>query len=228
MEEARGKLSLMRPSGSSLCHPLAATLSRWSQDGVEVDCGVPWERTSLDAAILKGPHSSALTPESIALIHEDVEYQRAGGFAEVVLWENLKKSTPLHLKLSPVAVMPQRDRRGRIILDLLFPVLRASKGRGGKRGRALKEVIQDSVNATTESLSPEEAVRNLGKVLPRLLCFLQESPQETPVLLSKLDLADGFWRMKVPEEYRYNFAYVLQDLPGERTRIVIPSNLQMG
>ena len=144
-----------------------------------------------------------------------------------MLWENLKKSTPLHLKLSPVAVMPQRNRRGRIILDLSFPVLRASKGRGRKRGRAPEEVLQESVNATTESLSPEEAVRNLGKVLPRLLCFLQESPQETPVLLSKLDLADGFWPMKVPEEHIYNLAYVFPDLPGEPTCIVIPSALQM-
>ena len=77
-------------------------------------------------------------------------------------------------------------------------------------------------------LSPEAAVRDLGKVLPRLLRFLQDSPTETPVLLSKLDLADGFWRMQVPEEHKYNFDYVLPDRPSEPTRVVIPSALQMG
>ena len=97
-----------------------------------------------------------------------------------------------------------------------------------RRRRRKDEVLQPSVNETTVRLSPEEAVRDLGKVLPRLLRFLQESPTKTPVLLSKLDLADGFWRMQVPEEHKYNFAYVLPDRPGEPTRVVIPSALQMG
>lgn len=227
MKDARVKLCLIRLSGPALRHSLAATLWRWSQDGVKVNCGVLWKRTSLDAAISKGLHVSALTPESIALIHEDVKYQRADGFAEVALWEDLKKSLPLHLKLSTVAVVPQRDRRGWIILDLSFPVILAS-GRRGKKGHTPEEVMQEAVNATTAKKSPEAAVRDLENVLLRLLRFLQESPKEIPVLLSKLDLAGGFWRMKVPEMHRYNFAYVLPDLPGKPTCIVVPSTFQMG
>ena len=141
MEDAKGESSLMRPTGPALHHPLAATLSRWSQDGVDVDCGNPWSRDALEASIAKGPHVSALTPEAIALVHEDVEYQCKGGFAEVILWDDLKKSIPRHLKLSPVAVVPQRDRRGRIILDLSFPVLRSHSSRAGKRGRHPEDIL---------------------------------------------------------------------------------------
>ena len=124
-------------------------------------------------------------------------------------------------------MVPQRDRHGRIILDLSFPVFR-SVSPTSRRRRRKDEVLQPSVNETTVRLSPEEAVRDLSKVLPRLLRFLQESPTKTPVLLSKLDLADGFWRMQVPEEHKDNVAYVLPNRPGEPTRVVIPSALQMG
>ena len=34
--------------------------------------------------------------------------------------------------------------------------------------------------------------------------------------------------MKVLDKHRYNFAYVLPDLPGKPIRIVVPSALQMG
>ena len=107
IEDAKDKSSLMRPTGPVLHHPLAATLSRWSQDGVDVDCGNPWSRDALEASIAKGPHVSALTPEAIALVHKDVEYQCKGGFAEIVLWGDLKKAIQQHLKLSPVAMVPQ-------------------------------------------------------------------------------------------------------------------------
>ena len=107
MEDVKGDSSLMRPTGPALHHPLAATLSRWSQDGVDADCGNPWSRNALEASIAKGPHVSALTPEVIALVHKDVEYQCKGGFAEIVLWGDLKKAIQQHLKLSPVAMVPQ-------------------------------------------------------------------------------------------------------------------------
>jgi hypothetical protein len=48
-------------------------------------------------------------------------------------------------------------------------------------------------------------------------------------LFSKLDIKDGYWRMVVPEDDEWNFAYVLPKLhPDEPTQLVIPSSLQMG
>lgn len=47
-------------------------------------------------------------------------------------------------------------------------------------------------------------------------------------MFSKVDLADGYWRMIVEEWSRYNFAYVMPGPPGSPIRLVIPSALQMG
>ena len=88
--------------------------------------------------------------------------------------------------------------------------------------------MQESVNKSLVGLAPEKAVKQLGKILSRLFEYLLEAPAATPVLFSKIDLSDGFWRMKVPEDQKWNFTYVIPDKEGERTRIVVPSALQMG
>ena len=53
-------------------------------------------------------------------------------------------------------------------------------------------------------------------------------PAEETIMFSKIDLSDGFWRMLVAEDDKWNFAYVLPDVPGEPTQLVIPHALQMG
>ena len=77
-------------------------------------------------------------------------------------------------------------------------------------------------------LAPEKAVKQLGKILPRLFEYLLEALAATPILFSKIDLSDGFWRMKVPKDQKWNIAYVIPDKEGERTIIVVPSALHMG
>ena len=88
--------------------------------------------------------------------------------------------------------------------------------------------MQEAVNTFLVGLAPEKAVKQLGKILPRLFENLLEAPAATPVLFSKIDLLDGFKGMKVPEDQKWNFSYVMPDKEGERTRIVVPSALQMG
>ena len=72
----------------------------------------------------------------------------------------------------------------------------------------------------------------LGKVLPRIIYALATLPTtKGPVLMMKADIKDGFWRIAVPTDDEYNFAYVLPQIPGEDPediQIVIPSALQMG
>jgi hypothetical protein len=168
METSKGKTKrLMSPSACVNFHPFAETLREW-EEGVPVDCGTNWTREMIDAAIEQGPHRSAMTPESIALIKEDVAYQVQAGYAQVVEWEVLKKNLPPKLKVSPLAVVPQANRRGRMILDLAFPVLRQGKGKGKKRKR-VQEVLQKSVNDSTVRMAPEAPVKELGNVLKRLL-----------------------------------------------------------
>ena len=134
---------------------------------------------------------------------------------------DLQKLRPKNLKISPVAVVPQVGRRGRIILDLSFPVYQ-------KDENGVATITQQSVNDTTVLAGPKVPVKETGKVLPRSLQYMKEVPPAQWILFSKLDISDGFWRLIVRGDDCYNFAYVLPQKPGEPTRIVIPSAVQMG
>jgi hypothetical protein len=110
MTVAQGKQKkLMSPSACVNFHPFTETLCQW-EEGVSVDCGGNWTRDQVDAAIQQGPHTLALTPEAIDLIEEDVAYQVQWGYAEIVEWEWLQHRIPAQLKVSPLAVVPQKNR----------------------------------------------------------------------------------------------------------------------
>ena len=86
-----------------------------------------------------------------------------------------------------------------------------------------------SVNEATKHMAPAEAMDQIGTVLPRIIEALASAPiEEGPVLFSKLDIKDGFWRMTCAKGEEWNFAYVLPNTPGQPIQIVVPSELQMG
>jgi hypothetical protein len=81
----------------------------------------------------------------------------------------------LQLRLIPLGVVPQRDRRPRTICDYSF----------------------FGVNHETIALSPDECMQ-FGKALWRILRHLKSAnPHLGPVNLSKIDIADGFYRIWV-------------------------------
>ena len=200
-------------------HPFAQTLKDW-EHGVKVDCGDDWDWDVIEAAVERGPHPSADTKESYELFRDDIRYQEKAGFCKVYSWEELKRLRPKKLKVSPAAVVPQRDRRGRIILDLSYPVTYVIDGKS--------IIVQESVNVTTKIKAPQQPVKEIGKVFPRLCQYLKSVPRGAHVLFSKADISDGFWRLIVEGDDCFNFAYVLPQPPGEPIRIVVPSALQMG
>jgi hypothetical protein len=209
----------MQPQPLAEVHPFAPTLRKWQQ-GIPVDWGPDWAKSVIEAAVDRGPHPTAQTPESIALFVEDIEYQIKARFCRVFLWEELKRRLPAKFKISPVAVVPQVGRRGRIILDLSFPVYQDING--------VVTITQESVNASTILTAQSEAVKEIGKVFPRLLQYMQDTPDGLHILFSKLDISNGFWRLVVREADSFNFAYVLPQQAGEPVRIVVPSAVQMG
>jgi hypothetical protein len=224
MTEAQGKTngrgSLLQPQRRAEGHPFFPTLHEWATKGVPVDCGLAWSWETVEAAVARGPHRSAIKPDGIALVHEDIQYQGDAGFCKVMTWQEIQRLRPKNLKILPIAVVPQRDRRGRIILDLSFPVYPEDKKH--------KEPIQAGVNETTAKLAPQGPVRKIGQVFRRLLNLISEAEAGEVVMLAKIDLSDGFWRMLVAEDQQWNFAYVMPDPPGAPIRIVVPSALQMG
>ncbi len=71
------------------------------------------------------------------------------------------------------------------------------------------------MNDSTVLNAPSEAVKEIGKVFPRLLQYMRDTPEGLHILFSKLDISDGFWRLVVWEADSYNFAYVLPQHDGE-------------
>jgi hypothetical protein len=139
-----------------------------------------------------------------------------------MLWSDVQKLRPSNLKISPLAVVPQKDRRGRLILDLSFLVY-PERTRANSRPQPLQQGVKD----TTTRLAPDAPVREIGNVFRRVLSLLNDSEADEVVTLSKIDLSDGFWWMLVQKTSIWNFAYVMPDPPGHPTHIVIPSALQM-
>ena len=88
-----------------------------------------------------------------------------------------------------------------------------------------------SVNASSnKDLAPQHAMYELGNTIPRIIQEMAAAPDTgVPILFSKIDLKDGYWRMVVNEEDAWNFAYVLPPLsPDDDIELVIPDALQMG
>ena len=88
--------------------------------------------------------------------------------------------------------------------------------------------LLSSVNDATRRQAPKEAMDQIGSVLPRIIEALANAPLQGDVMLSKLDVSDGFWRMVCEEGEEWNFAHVLLSKPGQDLEIVAPSVLQMG
>ena len=44
-----------------------------------MDCGSEWTREAVDIALARGPHPTAIAPEAIDLVHEDIDYQEKLG-----------------------------------------------------------------------------------------------------------------------------------------------------
>ncbi len=88
---------LMQPQPMAGVHPFTPTLRKW-EHGIPVDCGSDWAWNVIEAAVARGPHPTARTPDSIALFHDDIEYQIKAGFCRVFLWDDIVRMHPANLK----------------------------------------------------------------------------------------------------------------------------------
>ncbi len=190
----------MQPQQLADVHPFTLTMKQW-RHGIKVDCGPDWSWDVIEAAIEWGPHPMACTSDAHDLFKEDIAYQVTAGFSKVMLLEDLRRLRPQNLKVSPVALIPQVGQCGQIICDLSFPVYQDIGG--------VVTVTQESVNSTTVLTALVIPVKEIGKVLPRLLHYMQDTPRGVHILFCKLDISDGFWRLVIRDEDCFNFAYVL-------------------
>lgn len=157
---------------AAIPHKASRLLTHLRQRGAGVPLrSEPWTPERIHLAARRGSHQSA---------KEEVEFvcSEMLEFCEQGFWTVLPLSVALtlrHLRLSPLGVVPQRNRRPRLIVDYTF----------------------SGVNAETARLAPHEAMQ-FGKALQRVLAKLvQADPVYGPVRLAKIDIADGFYRIGI-------------------------------
>ena len=222
LKETIGKRKgLMWPRTYAMTHPAEKLLTGYATEGCPVDCGENWTEERIREMVMHGPHKSATSKEAIAALHEETQAKVTKGFAKMVRFGDIKDNLPKNLKISPVACIPHKSKKFRVILDLSFKL-------------KTKHTIFPSVNDTTIKMAPPEAMVQLGACVKRLIATMAENyDKEKPFKFCKLDIKDGFWRLVVHEQDAWNFCYVLpskdgKHIPIDETILVVPNSLQMG
>jgi hypothetical protein len=123
----------------------------------------------------------------------------------IVLPYHLVRHFP-NLRVSPMGVVPQHERRPRPIVDYTF----------------------SGVNQDTICLAPAEAMQ-FGRTLERLITHVvRADPRFGPVQFFKIDIADGFYRVWLTINDIPTLAVTIPSMPGEPDLIALPLALPMG
>jgi hypothetical protein len=192
------------PSLNKTHHPAAPYLHRLALHGVPApSSSPPWTKHQLKTTLVRGAHTSAKHQFRDFLMSDMLDMVKKG-YWSVLPFKALDQFA--HLKLSPAGVVPQRTRRPRPIMDYSFT----------------------GVNQHSLSVSPMHAMQ-LGHALPRILQHIAyANPQHGPPLLLKIDLSDGYYRVRLSPEAALELAVVLPGVPPYKNLIGIPLCLPMG
>lgn len=214
------EIGLMHPSAKARAHPAFPILYDYATKGCPVDCGPAWTPIHIRRALERGNHPSALEPEAVEALKQETQEKVNNKYARVVKWKDIKNNIPPTLKVSPVAMIPHKSKKYRTILDLSFN-LRYERQK------------YESVNETTTKLAPPQAMEQLGKALRRIITTMANQRKKGQAFLfSKMDIKDGFWRLRVSEADAWNFVYVLPSTSDttnlDEIELVVPRSLQMG
>jgi hypothetical protein len=186
-----------------LKHPAIPLLSSYANNGVPVLLkSEPWSLEQKDAAMKRGCHQAAL--EYTSFLRDEMAAMRRKGMIIVLPYE-LSREHP-SLCISPIGCIPQRDRRPRMINDYSFYF----------------------VNQNSQKLAPPEAMK-WGKTLNRVIFYIYYADRrQGPALLSKTDLADGFYRIPLTPMGVLKLAVPFPHSPSEPKLLAIPTVLPMG
>ena len=198
----RGESNITGSVGT-LPHRAARLLQHLRRRGAGVPLRTaPWTRSQCDAAVQRGPHQSS-QGEREFVAEEMLDFCRQGYWI-VVPYE--EAATLEGLRISPLGVVPQRDRRPRLIVDYSF----------------------SGVNDDTLQWAPREAMQ-FGRALQRVFTTLVHAhPRYGPVHLAKIDVADGFYRVWVQLRDVPKLGVVLPTAPGSVPLVAFPLALPMG
>jgi hypothetical protein len=193
----------LQPNLHQLPHPAAKLLQQIQSFGAVIQMtSPPWTDQKKQETVKRGPHRSA---------YEHVDFLREE-FSDMVrkkFWTVLPLARVIdhpELRLSPLGIVPQHERRPRIICDYSFY----------------------GVNEDTVPTGPHQAMR-FGRTLNRIMTqIVRANPKFGPVLLGKYDLADGYYRLPLNTNQAMHLACLFPESPGEESLVAIPLVLPMG
>lgn len=197
--QGRGNLTDL----SRIQHPARELLQHLELVGATAAQTTPsWTPSRLQGVMQRGPHKSAyehvdfLRNEMVDMIDKDIW---------VVLPYDIVKTLP-DLRLSPIGVVPQHERRPRTIVDYSY----------------------FGVNNDTADTAPVEAMQ-FGRALERILSTIVEAnPRYGPVYLIKIDISDGFYRIKMNVHDIPKLGVTFPSTEGEEPLVALPLFLPMG
>lgn len=100
----------MWPQTFSKNHPVASLLKSYTTKGCPADCGTPWTRDHIEQALKHGPHKSAREKDARDTLCQEMLTKIRDGFAKLVQYGDIKDHIPKHLKIFPVACIPQKSQ----------------------------------------------------------------------------------------------------------------------
>ena len=202
MVEARGH-SNISAAVRTIKHKAGRLLEHLRVRGASVPTATaPWDAHQYDEAIRRGAHQSS-QGERKFVATEMLDFCEQGYW--IVVPFSAVRTLP-NLRISPLGVVPQRDRRPRLIVDYTF----------------------SGLNAQTVPLAPREAMQ-FGRALQRVLSRIVHSdPRFGPVQMAKIDIADGFYRVWVQIEDLPKLGVALPSYSDQEAMVAFPLALPMG
>jgi hypothetical protein len=199
----RGPSELQPHLHRRLWQPAAPLLQLLSKSGVPIlRRSKPWSKARKEAAIKQGSHLSA--KQHYMFLREEMA-NMINQKHWIILPYKYVHLLP-YLCISPMGVVPQRDRRSRAIVDYSF----------------------SGLNQDTIALSPFEAMQ-FGRALERILQQIHFANRKYgPVFLIKVDIADGFYRLCLADGSIPSFGVAFPSIPGEEHLVAFPLVLPMG
>lgn len=202
IEVTRGRSDIAE-TVKSVPHEAADYLDELRREGAEVHLqDLPWTKQQLEEAIEYGSHKSC--DRDLPFIAKELMDFVRKGFFMVMRYEDAKHIP--NLRLAPMGLVPQRDRRDRIVCDYSYW----------------------GTNDASSPTAPQEAMQ-FGHALQRVLQQIYDAdPKHGPVHLIKVDVSDGFYRVWLRAEDAPKLAIACPTMPGQEQMVAIPTVLPMG
>jgi hypothetical protein len=110
----------MCPRDLAMNHPAGALLRESATYGCPTETGAPSKKEEFWEAVSWGPHASAMSAEVLEHFRLEAEEKVKCGQSKIVLWDDIKDTPPLQMKVSPIAAIPHKSKAFQSILDLSF------------------------------------------------------------------------------------------------------------